>query len=58
MRERLRAKDNLLEECEKEIIKIRKNYEILDKAVAKQKAGLENRSVAGGHGLLKKGRSK
>jgi hypothetical protein len=26
MKERLRAKDNLLEECEKEITKIRKQY--------------------------------
>lgn len=56
MRDRMKAKDSLLEECEKEIMKIRKQYEIIDNAVGrgKNKSSVENRrNHVEAHGLLK-----
>lgn len=56
MKERIKAKDSLLEECEKEIMKIRKQYEIIDQAVGKG-TGKRDADRKGNfiesHGLLK-----
>lgn len=58
MRERLRAKDNLLEDCEKEISKIRKQYEVIDRVVGKVKVEQENKKNHIPHGLLRDRKSK
>ena len=60
LRQKLEAKENLLQDCEREIRHIRAQYQLIDEVLQTKSKPLqqtnENTSVTPVHGLLRKGK--